>query len=393
MEKKSFSLKDKKIYIVFCLLQILLIGISFTSGYFLRDRLFYNPNQFPIMLQVFNILKDYGIKEMPSFKSIEYEMIKSMISVYDDPYTTFIEPPQAELQTNQLEGKFGGIGARIEYDEQKNVFLFPFPDSPAAIAGIMDGDKLIAIDDLKISEDTSMESILAAIRGPVGDKVRITIIQSPGYKNIITYTIKREEISVPSTTSNLIPYETRIGIVHINVIAETTPVEVVSAISDLQMQGATYFILDLRNNSGGLVDAGVSTAALFLKSGTIIEQQYKNQSIKKFTVEKTGPYFDLPIVIFVNRGTASAAEIVAGSLQNHKRGKLIGYPTYGKDSIQLIFDLQDNSSLHVTSAHWWIPGLKFPEENFGLSPDILLAENDAEDIIYIRKAMEYFIEY
>jgi carboxyl-terminal processing protease len=119
----------------------------------------------------------------------------------------------------------------------------------------------------------------------------------------------------------------------------------------------------------------VNTARLFLASGNIIQQQYRGQEVKTFTVDKPGPFTNIPLVILVNQSTASAAEILAGGLQGQKRSLLIGTPTYGKDSIQLVFDLGDGSSLHVTAARWWVPGLEPAIRGHGLQPDIAAADD------------------
>jgi carboxyl-terminal processing protease len=156
------------------------------------------------------------------------------------------------------------------------------------------------------------------------------------------------------------------------VVAASTPDEIQRAVEDLKQRGATAFVLDLRDNPGGLLDAGVNIARLFLKEGVVMQQQYRGQEVKTFEVEKPGPLADLPLAVLINKGSASAAEIAAGALQAHKRADLIGEPSYGKDSIQLVFTLQDGSSLHVTSAHWWVPGLQTPVGQNGLQPDILV---------------------
>jgi carboxyl-terminal processing protease len=145
----------------------------------------------------------------------------------------------------------------------------------------------------------------------------------------------------------------------------------------MQSRGASAFVLDLRENFGGLLKAGVDTARLFLHDGVIIQQQYRGKGMETFRVEKPGPLAGIPMVIFVNGHTASAAEIIAGSLKAQGRAKVIGSPTFGKDTVQLIFDLEDGSSLHVTAAHWWVPGLEPPLAGHGLQPDILVEEEPA----------------
>jgi carboxyl-terminal processing protease len=162
----------------------------------------------------------------------------------------------------------------------------------------------------------------------------------------------------------------------INLIAASTADEILRAVKDLQNRGASHFILDLRNNPGGLLTAGVDISRLFLKDGLVIEQQYRGQPVESFKVEKPGPLADLDLAVLINRGSASAAEIIAGSLQAHHRASLIGSPSYGKDTIQLVFDLQDGSSLHVTAAQWWVPGLVSPISGVGLQPDVLVEAGD-----------------
>jgi carboxyl-terminal processing protease len=128
--------------------------------------------------------------------------------------------------------------------------------------------------------------------------------------------------------------------------------------------------MDLRNNAGGLLSAGVDIARMFLQSGVVMKHQYRDQEVETYHVEKPGQFVQLPLVVLVNENTASAAEIIAGALKVHQRATIIGMPTYGKDSIQLVFSLNDGSSLHVTAAHWWIPGLDPPIGEGGLQPDI-----------------------
>jgi carboxyl-terminal processing protease len=369
--------------LLFGLLQVLIVAAAFVCGYLFRDwpagDELLSGTKYPVFDQALRLLKENAINPLPPAKKLEYGMIRGMLQVLDDPYTVFVEPPQHELQTNQLEGRFGGIGVRIDRDAANMVYLYPLPDSPALKAGVQEGDRLLAVEELTINSDTSNDEIQAAVRGPVGQKVNITVGRAPDFIPLVV-SIERAEVAVPSITWNLSPTEAKVGIVQIHVIADTTPKEVTKAIQDLQSRGATSFILDLRNNGGGLVEAGVNTARLFLKDGVVIQQQYRGKDVKTFNVDQPGPFSDLPIVLLVNKGTASAAEIFAGALQGQKRALLVGSNTYGKDVIQLVFSLADGSSLHVTAAHWWVPGLAQKIAGVGLTPDISVAENPDPNI-------------
>jgi carboxyl-terminal processing protease len=161
-------------------------------------------------------------------------------------------------------------------------------------------------------------------------------------------------------------------VIQISRIAATTPDEVQEAILDLQEQGAELFVLDLRGNPGGLLDAGVNTARLFLESGIVIEEQYKDQPIRAYEVEEVGEFSDLPLAVIIDQGTASAAELIAWALKAQGRARIYGQRSYGKDSLQLIFELRDDSSLHVTAAKWWVPGLEPPLGGNGVQPDVLV---------------------
>jgi carboxyl-terminal processing protease len=379
------------ILVLLASLQILIVGIAFLGGYLFNDYqsgepLPFTGSRFPILSEAFKLLEENAFYQLPGGKKLEYGMIKGMLQAYNEPFTVFVEPPQHELQSQQLEGKYGGIGVRIERDAQNYVYLYPVTDSPAAKAGVRDGDRLIKVNNLVIFPEIKDDDIQAAIRGPVGQIVKITIGHSPEYAPI-ELSITRAEVALPSTSWNLVPNTPGVGIIHVHIIAETTPDEVAKAIQDLQKQGAARFILDVRNNGGGLVDAGVDMARLFLKSGTVIDEQYKGQAVKSYKVTSPGKFSDLPITILVNHGTASAAEIFAGALQGQKRAQIVGTRTFGKDTIQLVFNLSDGSSLHVTSAHWWVPDMPGGISGKGLQPDVVVGDN-ANDSQILQKAIQ-----
>lgn len=368
----------------------LLVGIAVLLGFFTgiitNTHLSKTSDSFPILMQAYNILRDNGFKDTPPSPALEYGMIRGMLQAYDDPYTLFVEPAQHELETDNLEGGFGGIGVRLERVSEAYVILHPFPDSPAAESGILDGDRVLAVDNLTITPETSMDTLQAALRGPEGERVEVTIGHPPDFLPIVVI-VKRVRISLPTVTWHLDPGERRLGVIEINLIAESTPGEIQRAVKDLETRGANVFVLDLRDNIGGLLTAGVDTARLFLGDGTVIEQQYRGKDVETYKVERPGPLVDLPLAILVNQNTASSAEIIAGALQVNGRAKLIGVPTFGKYTIQLVFDLQDGSSLHVTAAHWWIPNVN-PGEDNGLQPDISLPPDDPSPNAAIQEAIQ-----
>lgn len=358
---------------------IITISLAFTAGFFSKELL--TGQQFPLLSQAVSIVQNNGLKPLPAETDLEYGMIQGMLKTYDDPYTVFVAPPQNKLQTEQLQGSFGGIGVRLVKDEQGYTLLYPLPDSTALAAGIQDGDRLLAVESQSITTSTSIENIQAEIRGPVGKKVTITVGRAPNYSPI-KYQIQRAQISLPSVTWNLTPENNLVGIIQVSIISSTTSSEIQKAVADLEKQGAKYFILDLRNNGGGLLDSGIDVAKLFLKKGPIIDEQYRGKAVQSFSADQSGPLSDIPLVVLINQGTASAAEIIAGSLQAQGRAQLIGSSSYGKDTIQLVFDLPGGASLHVTAAKWWVPGHIVP-----LKPDYSVAEDPNSDAV-VAKAVQ-----
>jgi carboxyl-terminal processing protease len=368
-------MKDFKQAYLFTLALVLFTALGFAGGVLLSPRLQVSGGEWPILHQAYQILVDNGFKPAPQSPGLEYGMIRGMVQAYDDPYTQFVEPIQHELESNTLQGSFGGIGVRIGRDSDNNVILYPLPDGPAKQAGLLEGDRLLMIEKLEIASETTDEQVQAALRGPVGERVKITIARAPDYQPV-ELSIKRAEIPLPSVTWHLDPDSPTLGVIEVNVVAASTPDEIQKAVEDLRTRGAEGYILDLRDNYGGLLTAGIDTARLFLKEGVIIEQQYKGRDVESYEVEKPGPLAEIPLAILVNKNTASAAEIIAGALKAHGRAKLIGESTYGKDTIQLVFDLKDGSSLHITSAHWWIPGLAPMLQGTGVQPDVTIMNTD-----------------
>lgn len=368
----------------------LALGAAFLGGYLLHAYQQSQAATFPIFDEAYRLVDQHGYTPLPTPRALEYGMIRGMLQAYGDPHTSFLEPPQAELANDSLEGRYGGVGMRMAKDAGENWLLYPFPDGPAAKAGIQENDRLLGVESLQVSGQTPADQIEAAIRGPVGKVVHIRFAHPPDYAPLEA-AIQREEIPLPSVTWHLDAGEPRLGVIEANIIASTTAEEITKAVKDLQSRGATAFALDLRNNGGGLLDAGIAIARLFLRDGVVIEQQFRGEAVKTYSVEKPGELADIPLVVLVNGGTASACEIIAGALQVHGRAKLIGEPTYGKNTIQLIFELGDKSSLHVTAAQWWIPGLDAPRPGKGLTPDIAVAPGGPPDP-FIQAAIQTLLQ-
>jgi carboxyl-terminal processing protease len=385
------TLYSRKQQILFYIAIVFLTVASFTLGYLVCQFMATRSSAFPLFQEAYSIFRDHAYAGPPPQTRIEYGMIRGMLASSNDPFTTFAEPPQSELQTNQLQGKFGGVGVRIEQDIRGNFLVYPLPDSPALSAGLQDGDRLVSVDKFTLTPATSLDEVQAGIRGPINSWT-ILKIERGSSQEIREFKLQRVEVALPSVSYNLASSNPMVGVIHVSIIAETSADEIANAIAALQDNGAKFFVLDLRNNGGGIVDGGVDCARLFLGQNlTIIDEQFRGESIKSYKVNHTGRFQDLPLIVLVNQNTASAAEILAGTLQYNQRARLIGSKTYGKDSVQMVFDLSDGSSLHVTAGKWWLPNQEGLLGGKGLSPDIELAQEEAGSPAGLEKAVNEVI--
>lgn len=370
------------------LLVVLITGISFITGYLSNNG--YTQFEYKIFSQAYEILESNGLKSMPPGQTTEYEMIRGLVKAYDDPFTVFVEPVQHEIDSNQLDGKFGGIGVEIQRDSDGNIRLYPYPVSPAADAGLPEGCILLSVDNLTITPGTPNEDVVSALRGEIGSEVTVTYVVEPGGTSI-SKLIKRSEFSIPSVTWHLLPENQDLGLVKITGMAATTAAEIIQGVDELVALGADSLILDFRGNGGGLVDAGVEVAELFTLDNTpIITLHYPDKSDQIKISRGTGPFPEIPLYIFIDQNTASSAEIVVGALQSAGRATVIGARSYGKDTIQLVFDLQDGSSIHVSAARWSLPENPFFGSNAGIEPDIPLPSDQLTDKNFVDTVLQIY---
>jgi carboxyl-terminal processing protease len=249
-------------------------------------------------------------------------------------------------------------------------------DRPAELAGLMAGDILIKVDGVDILPEMPTDDIVMLIRGEVGTEVVLTV-EREGVETPVDITITRAIIETPSANWRVLEEEPTIGYVQLIAFTERSAEELDDAFDELAAQGAESYILDLRGNGGGLLDASVNVASQFLRDGVVVREDRQNEGERVYEVRGGGKVLDQPLVLLVNGGTASASEIVAGALQDYERAVLIGEKTFGKGSVQLIYELSDNSRLHVTVAKWFTPN-GHVIDGTGLMPDIeiLFSEED-----------------
>jgi carboxyl-terminal processing protease len=349
-------------------------------------------DQFTVFWEAWHILEKDFYGQLPTAQQMTYGAIRGVLTTLGDPYTIFVEPKPRRLEKDDLRGSFGGIGAWVSKREDGAIVLKPMEDKPAQRAGILEGDVVIQVDDQEITPDMSLEDVILLIRGPVGSMVELTISRADQPEPLV-FEITREKVETPTVSWRLLDEGQGLGYVSVSLFTERTNEELETALKDLEAQEATRLILDLRNNSGGLLETSIDVASQFIPDGIVLYEQRRDQEEKSYPARRGGKATDIPLVVLVNAGTASASEIVAGAIQDSGRGILIGESTFGKGSVQLVYDLSDQSSLHVTVAHWFTPNRHEITGN-GLTPDIvvpLTEEDHAQDRDpQLDRAIAYF---
>jgi carboxyl-terminal processing protease len=332
--------------------------------------------QFTVFWEAWQILGRDFYGQLPTAQQMTYGAIRGVLTTLGDPYTIFVEPKPRQLEKDDLRGSFGGIGAWVSKREDGAIVLKPMEDKPAQRAGILEGDVVTKVDDQEITLDMPLEDVILLIRGPVGTVVKLTISRA-GQPEPLVFEITREKVETPTVNWRLLDESRGLGYVSISLFTERTNQELETALKELKAQEMTRLVLDLRNNSGGLLETSIDVSSQFIPDGIILYEQRRDQKEKSYPVRGGGKATDIPLVVLVNAGTASASEIVAGAIQDSGRGILIGESTFGKGSVQLVYDLSDQSSLHVTVAHWFTPNRHEITGN-GLTPDIVvpLTEED-----------------
>ncbi|MFC1656237.1 S41 family peptidase [Patescibacteria group bacterium] len=322
-----------------------------------------------------------------------YGSIKGLVDSLDDPYTVFMTPEETKEFEENLQGSLQGIGAELNIEDGFLVVISPLKDSPAERAGLLPGDIIFLIEDETANEMTLFEAIMK-IRGEKGTEITLTILRED-VDEPFEVTIVRDEITIESVTYELL--EGDIEYVSINQFSDNTGEEFDEAVQDILVNNPEGIILDLRYNGGGYLDIAVDITSEFVSGNkpVVLLKTRSEDDDEIFYVNDNARLPDIPLVVLVNEGSASASEILAGAIQDHKRGLIMGEQTYGKGSVQEIDVLEDGSSLRLTIAKWLTPSGRDIEE-VGILPDriIELSLEDLENDIdsQLEEARTYLLE-
>lgn len=320
--------------------------------------------------QVWDELKAKYVKQPIKDSDLLYGAIQGMVAGVGDPYTVYFPPQAAEEFNKSLAGQFSGIGAEIAIKNNQLVVVAPLPDTPAEKAGLQPGDQILAID----KKDTAGMDVTTAvmmIRGTPTSSVTLNIFRS-GWPKSRDFTIHRANINVPSVMLSWKPGN--IAYVRIMQFNDVTVSQFDQAIAQIEKKKASGIILDLRNNPGGYLDAAIAVASEWVRTGNIVTEKFSNGYQLPAPANGLHRLFGYRTIVLINKGSASASEIVAGALQDTKAATIVGETSFGKGSVQDYQTLSDGSALKVTVAEWYTPN----DHNIngkGITPDVEVKED------------------
>ena len=295
-----------------------------------------------------------------------------------DPYSAYMNPKIYEETQTETSGEFGGLGIEVSMEAGVVKVITPIDDTPASKAGVKAGDYIIRIDGKQVQGKTLMEAV-HLMRGPIGTSIEITV-RRKGLKKAKIFKIIREIIEIKSVISKLV--DNKVGYLRLRAFNENSSSQLKKEIAKLEKNKKIVgYILDLRNNPGGLLSQAIKISDFFLNDGEIVSTKgRKSRENRKFFAKKGDKIKGKPLIVLINNGSASASEIVAGALQDHKRAVLLGETTYGKGSVQSIIPLKNRGAIRLTVSKYYLPSGKSISE-VGVSPDIKIEEKNEEFFI------------
>ncbi len=320
------------------------------------------------------IHENYVDKGAIDTDKLVYGAIQGMVNSLEDPYTVFFPPKESKAFLEQIQGAFGGVGMELGLRDKTLTVIAPIKNTPASRAGILAGDKIV-----KIGEQTtlgmSIDEAVSLIRGEKGTQVTLSIYRDT-WSEPKDFTLTREQIIIPAAEWKML--EGNVAYLQIYAFNENVDQEFKKAAVEISASGAKKIILDLRNNPGGLLDSAVNIAGYFLDANkTVTIEKNADGTQKTYSTSKNALLKNYPLVILINKGSASASEILAGALHDNRNVSLIGETSFGKGLVQQIFDLDKGASVKITFAQWLTPNGTFINKH-GIEPNIAVERTDAD---------------
>ena len=295
-----------------------------------------------------------------------------------DPYSAYMSPELFKSMQTESAGEFGGLGIEIGMEAGVIKVIAPIADTPAEKAGIKSGDYIVRINNEQVQGKTLMEAV-KLMRGPVGSSIELTV-RRKGIKKSLTFKIQRQVIEVKSVESKILGDKKNIGYIKLKSFNENSDKQFIKKIKEYEKKKLTGYIIDLRNNPGGLLNQAIAITDFFLEQGEIVSTKGRRISeTRKFFARTGDGVKGKPVIVLINNGSASASEIFAGALKDHKRAIILGENSYGKGSVQSIIPLKNGGGMRLTISKYYLPSGKSISE-VGVSPDILVKEQELFEI-------------
>jgi carboxyl-terminal processing protease len=336
------------------------------------------PDELDTLFQPFweawNIVHEEYVDQPVDDTALMQGAIRGMMEALGDDHSSYMDPQTYQSANESLSGEYEGIGAWVDTTADYLTIISPIPGSPAESVGLEPGDQIIAID----GEDMTgidAELVRQRVLGPAGSTFVLTVARE-GESEPLDFTITRDKITIKSASGEML--ENNIGYVQITTFGDRTTPELRATLEDLMAQNPDGLVIDLRNNGGGYLQTSVEVASEFVGEGVILYEQYGNGERDTYRALNDGQATEIPLVVLVNEGTASASEIVAGAIQDYGRGQLVGVTTFGKGSVQNWVPLSsDQGAVRVTIAKWLTPNER-TIQGTGLSPDVEIEITDED---------------
>ena len=336
---------------------------------------------------VFYLIENLYVDEL-SYEELMDKAVRGVLEELD-PHSVYLTQDEFEEMQQEFEGHFGGIGITVGMEDGVLTVISPIKDTPGDRAGLQGEDVIMEVDG-KYTDDMNLQQAVDLMRGEPGTEVTLTILRE-GESEPLTFDIVRDEIEYPNVESEM--KEDKIGYLSLYHFNEDTGEKVNEAVRELEKEGAEALIVDLRGNSGGILDQSVDVTSSFMDEGEVVSVRGRVGSDRFFYADDDIPATTLPVVILINRGSASASEIFAAAMRDHNRGILIGDTTFGKATVQNLLPLEDGSAVKMTVAYYYTPdGTNIDKE--GVEPDIEVDYDvDTEEDEQLEKAIELLQSY
>lgn len=328
-----------------------------------------------IFVQAWNLIQSRSVKRPIDTATLVQGATEGLVHSLDDPYSYYLNPDDAQAFDDELNGQFDGIGAELGQKNDKIVVIAPMSGTPAEKEGLRAGDVIKKIDDVS-TDGMTLDTAVQHIRGPEGTTVALTIARNdePDRTVILTRSkIQLKSVSLSYRTS----HDASIAVIAISSFTQTTGNECDQAIHDITLRQPKGIVVDVRNNSGGYLDAAVKVADAFIENGPVVIEDFGNGQRDVTNADGTAPLSQYPVVVLINGGTASAAEILAGALEDRMTAVTIGEQSFGKGSVQELETLDDGSTLKLTVAHWLTANGR-SIDGTGLTPSIPVALTESD---------------